>query len=338
MPLDLSLIARVKAAAYALTAVALWLVLALHLLPTLLAGLLVYSLVTTLAPALQRRVPGVHAHWLVVALLAILVVGSLTLAIGATVQFLSSENGNPAAFFERLTPLIERAHAQLPMFIVDRLPDDSKEMRTAVMDWLAEHTAELQVAGKQAVRVVVQLIIGILLGAMLALHSARQRLPGGLLSAALKGRAVHLVSAFRDVVFAQVKISALNTVITGGFLLVGLPLFGVSLPLAKTLIVLTFVVGLLPAIGNLISNSLIFVVALSHSLLVALAALAFLVVIHKLEYFLSARLLGMRIQAFAWELLIAMLVMESLFGTAGLIAAPIYYAYVKRELREEGLI
>jgi predicted PurR-regulated permease PerM len=338
MPPHLTSIAGVKAAAFAFAAAALCLVLALHLLPTLLAGLLVYSLVMALAPTLQRRVPGVHAHWLVVALLAIVVVGIFTLAIGATVAFLNSKNGNPTVFFERLAPLIERAHAQLPSFIVDRLPEDSKEMRTAVMDWLGEHTAELQVAGKQAVRVVVQLVIGIVLGAMLALRSAQQHSQGGPLSVALKARAVLLVTAFHDVVFAQVKISALNTLFTGGFLLVGLPLFGVSLPLAKTLIILTFVVGLLPVIGNLISNTLIFVVALSHSLLVALAAFAFLVVIHKLEYFLSARLLGMRIQAFAWELLIAMLVMEALFGTGGLIAAPIYYAYVKRELREEGLI
>jgi len=212
------------------------------------------------------------------------------------------------------------------------------EMRTAVMDWLGEHTAQLQVAGKQAVRVIVQLIIGIVLGAMLALHSAHERPQSGPLSTVLNARASHLVSAFRDVVFAQIKISALNTLFTGGFLLIGLPLFGVSLPLAKTLVILTFVVGLLPVIGNLISNTFIFVVALSNSMLVALAALAFLIVIHKLEYFFSARLLGARIQAFSWELLIAMLVMESLFGTAGLIAAPIYYAYVKRELREAHLI
>jgi predicted PurR-regulated permease PerM len=331
-------IARLNAAAYLLTAAALCFVLGLHLLPTLFAGLLVYSLVTALAATLQRHVPGVHAHWLVVALLAILVVGFFTLAIAAGVDFLTSKNGNPSAFFERLTPLIERAHAQLPQFIVDRLPDDSADMRTAVMDWLGEHTAQVQVAGKQAVRVVVQLIIGIVLGVLLALHGAHDRPPGGPLSVALNARAAHLVHAFRDVVFAQIKISALNTLLTGGFLLIGLPLFGVTLPLAKTLVVLTFVVGLLPVIGNLISNTLIFVVALSHSLFVAIAALAFLVVIHKLEYFLSARLLGMRIQAFAWELLIAMLVMETLFGTAGLIAAPIYYAYVKRELREAGLI
>ncbi len=309
--------ARLNAAAYALTAAALSFVLALHLLPTLFAGLLVYALVTALAPALQRHVPGVHAHWLVVALLAILVVGVLTLAIVAAVAFLNSENGNPALFFERLTPLIDRARTQLPAFIVDRLPDDSTEMRA---------------------RVIVQLIIGIVLGAMLALHSAHERLQSGPLSAVLSARAAHLVSAFRDVVFAQVKISALNTLFTGGFLLIGLPLFGVSLPLAKTLVILTFVVGLLPVIGNLISNTLIFVVALSNSMFVAVAALAFLIVIHKLEYFFSARLLGARIQAFSWELLIAMLAMESLFGTAGLIAAPIYYAYVKRELREAALI
>jgi len=331
-------IARLNAAAYLLTAAALSSVLALHLLPTLLAGLLVYALVTALAPVLQRHAPGVHAHWLVVALLAIIVVGVLTLAIAAAVAFLNSENGNPVLFFERLTPLIDRAHAQLPAFIVDRLPDDSAEMRTAVIDWLGDHTAQLQIAGKQAVRVIVQLIIGIVLGAMLALHSARQRAQGGPLSLVLNARAAHLVSAFRDVVFAQLKISALNTVFTGAFLLIALPLFGVSLPLAKTLVVLTFAVGLLPVIGNLISNTLIFVVALSNSMFVALAALAYLIVIHKLEYFFSARLLGARIQAFAWELLIAMLLMESLFGTAGLIAAPIYYAYVKRELREARLI
>ena len=147
-----------------------------------------------------------------------------------------------------------------------------------------------------------------------------------------------MVTAFRDVVFAQVKISAVNTVLTGIFLLVVLPLFGVYLPLAKTLVVATFVVGLLPVIGNLISNTLIFVMGLSVSLWVAVAALAYLIIIHKLEYFLNARIIGTQIRARAWELLIAMLFMEAVFGATGLIAAPIYYAYLKRELESERLI
>jgi predicted PurR-regulated permease PerM len=91
-------------------------------------------------------------------------------------------------------------------------------------------------------------------------------------------------------------------------------------------------------VGNLISNTVIFVVSLSHSLGVAAGALAFLVVIHKLEYFVNARIVGSEIQARAWELLLVMLAMESAFGIAGLIAAPIYYAYLKSELAARGLI
>jgi predicted PurR-regulated permease PerM len=62
------------------------------------------------------------------------------------------------------------------------------------------------------------------------------------------------------------------------------------------------------------------------------------VVIHKLEYFVNARIIGSRIRARAWELLTAMLVMEAAFGIPGLIAAPIYYAYVKDELTARRLI
>ena len=61
-------------------------------------------------------------------------------------------------------------------------------------------------------------------------------------------------------------------------------------------------------------------------------------VIHKLEYFLNARIVGGQINAKAWELLTAMLVMESAFGLAGLVAAPIGYAWLKDELSQKGLI
>src|SRR5690606_19542109 len=143
---------------------------------------------------------------------------------------------------------------------------------------------------------------------------------------------------FRRVVFAQFWISAINTVFTALYLAVVLPGFGVNLPFTKTLIVVTFVAGLLPILGNLISNTVIFVVSLSQSLFVALGSLAYLIAIHKLEYFLNARIIGSHIRARAWELLLAMLVMEAAFGMPGLVAAPIYYAYLKDELREKDLI
>ena len=160
----------------------------------------------------------------------------------------------------------------------------------------------------------------------------------GPLVRALTNRARRLGGAFRCVVFAQVRISALNAVLTGLYLLVLVPWTGTHLPLAKTMVAVTFITGLLPVIGNLISNTVIVVVSLSVSPLLAAASLVFLIVIHKLEYFVNARVMGGRIQARAWELLIAMLAMEAVFGLPGLVAAPIYYAYLKRELAAEKLI
>ena len=79
-------------------------------------------------------------------------------------------------------------------------------------------------------------------------------------------------------------------------------------------------------------------VALSLSVWVALAALIFLIGIHKLEYFLNAHIVGTRIRARAWEILLAMLVMEAAFGLPGVVAAAIYYAYLKRELKAAELL
>ena len=70
----------------------------------------------------------------------------------------------------------------------------------------------------------------------------------------------------------------------------------------------------------------------------AIASLVFLVVIHKLEYFLNARIVGTSIESRAWELLAAMVAIEAVFGIYGLIAAPIYYAYVKDELMDRELV
>jgi len=64
----------------------------------------------------------------------------------------------------------------------------------------------------------------------------------------------------------------------------------------------------------------------------------FLIVIHKFEYFLNARIVGSQIRARAWELLVAMLLFEAAFGLPGVVAAPIFYAYLKSELEAERLI
>jgi hypothetical protein len=90
-----------------------------------------------------------------------------------------------------------------------------------------------------------------------------------------------LATAYQNIVFAPIKISLSNTVLTAILLLGALPLAGIHVPLAKTLVVITFVVGLLPVIGNLLSNTAVTIAGLSVSLWVGVTALGFLILIHK---------------------------------------------------------
>ncbi|MGN6656483.1 MAG: hypothetical protein ACTHJ9_14205 [Rhodanobacter sp.] len=329
----------ITVASYVLVAVALLLVIDLHLLPALLAGLLVFELVQSMAPLLGGRISGDRARLLVVAVLAAIVVGLLLLLILGAVSLLRHELGNPQLFWqEQLMPLVEKARQQLPPALVNNLPDSVDDLRVGAIDLLHRHAATLQLAGKGAARAFVHILIGLVLGAIVALGRARPAHEVGPLAAALSLRCHRLAEAFHNIVFAQIKISLLNTLFTAIFLLGVLPLFGVHVPLAKTLVVVTFIVGLLPVIGNLISNTAITIAGLSVSLGVGVAALAFLVLIHKFEYFLNARIVGTQIRARAWELLLAMLLMEAAFGLPGVIAAPIYYAYLKLELEAWGLV
>ena len=325
-------------ASWVIAATALILTVKLHLLPALLAGLLVYELVHVPAPFLQRRLSGERAKLLAVALLTVTVVGLVALAIVGAVAFLRGEAGSLAALLKKAAEILEEARAALPPAVVERLPATTDELTHMSARWLREHAAEVQIVGKEAGRAFVHILIGMVIGAIVSLHEARPLHEFRPLARALVERAARVGEAFRRVVFAQVRIAAINTVFTGIYLALVLPLFDVKLPLTKTLIAITFLAGLLPVIGNVISNSIIFIVSLSQSIYVAAASLLFLVVIHKLEYFLNARIVGSQIRARAWELLLAMLTMEAAFGIAGLIAAPIYYAYLKDELRDRGLV
>lgn len=325
-------------ASWILAGLAMILVLRLHLFPALAAGCLVYQLVQLAVPLIQRRLSGSRSRLVAVTGLAIITVGIVALAILGIIAFLKSDTGNLEMLFQKLEHILIEARTKLPASVADFLPGNVDDLKAVASDWVGEHSKEVQMLGKEAMRVFVRMLIGMVIGALVSLHECGPSFFAMPLTGALTQRAIRFGAAFRNIVFAQIRISAINTVLTAIFLLVICPLFGFPLPLTKTMIAVTFLAGLLPIIGNLISNTLIVVVALSVSLYAAVAALVFLIVVHKLEYFLNARIVGSRIHAHAWELLIAMITLEAAFGVAGLIAAPIYYAYIKRELADAKLI
>ena len=129
--------------------------------------------------------------------------------------------------------------------------------------------------------------------------------------------------SFATVMGAQLTISLINTMLTAIFVL------GVRLPHGPLVIAITFLCGLVPIVGNLVSNTIIVFLALTVSLKLAIGALVFLVLIHKLEYFLNSKIIGSRIRNPVWLTLIALIIGERLMGIPGLILAPVVLNYLR---------
>jgi predicted PurR-regulated permease PerM len=132
--------------------------------------------------------------------------------------------------------------------------------------------------------------------------------------------------SFATVMGAQITISLINTTLTAIFVV------AVRLPYGPLVVAITFLCGLVPIVGNLVSNTVIVFLALTVSLKLAIGALVFLVAIHKLEYFLNSKIIGERIRNPVWLTLIALIIGERLMGIPGLILAPVVLNYVRVDM------
>ncbi|MBC3920273.1 AI-2E family transporter [Undibacterium sp. CY18W] len=325
-------------ASYVLAAIALLLVLKAGLVVALFSGLLVFSLIHVMAPAIERRFKHRQPRMIAVAFLSFVMIIAVIVVIWGVHVFLRSDAGNLHNLLQRLADIIEASRSQLPEWVSTNLPEDVDDLRSIMTDWLREHAGEAKQLVPEAGHLIVHLLLGMIIGSMVALRDASGDRNNKPFAAAMLQRVSNLGQIFHKIVFAQVQISLINTVMTAIYLFAILPMAGIHLPLTKTMIAITFVAGLIPVAGNIISNTVIVIVALSHSLNVAIASLVFMIVIHKAEYFLNARIIGAQVNARAWELLTAILVMETLFGVPGVVAAPVFYAYIKKELSDRGLV
>ena len=129
--------------------------------------------------------------------------------------------------------------------------------------------------------------------------------------------------SFATVMGAQIAISAINTLLTAIFVL------ATDMPHPVIIIGVTFSCGLLPVIGNLVSNTIITIIGFTVSPQMALIALLFLIAIHKLEYFLNSRIIGSRIRTPVWLMLLGLIVGERTMGLCGMILAPVLLYYLK---------
>jgi predicted PurR-regulated permease PerM len=327
---------HITTTSYLLAVAAVILVLSFHLIPAAFAGLSVYVLTLKLARHLPKNMSRV-ARKVALGVVVTCVIACLT-SIGAAIwSFVGSSHGI-AALLTTVVDTLGSLRHKLPDSIADVLPTTIEDLREQLVAIVGDHVQKISVVGMESFKIFAHILLGMVVGGMAAVHHFHEHETVPPLIGALRSRLRNLTMAFDKVVFAQVKISALNTTLTAIYLLVVLPLFGISLPMATILVLFTFAVGMLPVVGNLVSNTLIVVISLGVSPAVGVASLLFLVLIHKAEYFLNARIVGHEVQATAWELLSAMLLMEAVFGIVGLVAAPVLYAWLKAETREQQMI
>jgi len=314
-------------------------ILGFHLVPGLVAGLLVHVLLQKMTGLLHGpRLSKGTAKFLSVLLLGALAGGLSATVVLLLLAFIRGHVGNLPDLIQRVMDALEHIRPRLeswgvPRSLTETLPD---RLEAVFSDWLEPHAAKLTQAGGRIGRFIVHAGIGIVVG-LLAFFRHGPATSGPLAQSLLE-RVRRLAEAFETVVFAQVEISALNTGLTSIYLFMVLPILGAYLPLSGTLVAVAFVAGMLPVIGNLISNTAIVIISLGVSPWIAILSLLFLVTIHKLEYFLNAKIIGGRIGAATWETLLSLVGFEAAFGIPGLVIAPIVYAYVKRELRDRNLV
>jgi predicted PurR-regulated permease PerM len=211
---------------------------------------------------------------------------------------------------------------------------DYASLKSLALTEVQDRVGNLGRYAREATLQLAMLIIGLVVSVSLFLNAKWETesdpdvVKGSMYSTVVRELALRFetfYASFARVIGAQILISLINTALTTVFLVWN------QFHYATVIIVLTFLFGLLPIIGNLLSNTLIVGVAFTISPRMALFALIFLVVIHKCEYFLNSKIIGDRIKNPIWLTLIGLVLGEKLMGIPGMILAPVVLHYIKVE-------
>ena len=314
----------------------LLLVLALHLLVALVAGLAVFALHRALSRRLGRRLPVNWASHLATLLLLLALALLLVLAIDRLVDL--RDGFGLSELLQLLADTLEKIRGRLPGWLAERIPATQDAFNSVAAQWLRSHAGSIEVWGHHTLRGLAYVLAGLVIGLIASASGHRHPAAPTPIMQAWRARLAQLEQAFVDVVAAQLRIALINTALTAAYLWLLLPSLGYRVPLSGTLVWVTFLASLLPVVGNLLSNTAIVLASLTVAPALAALSLAFLVGVHKLEYFLNARIVGGRIKVPTYELLAAMLLLEAAFGLTGVVAAPIYVAWATRELRARNVL
>ena len=317
-------IAAPRKASYALFVLALFVVSRFDLAPFLLAGLVSYMILDVT----ERRLLGAGARstmarWAAVAVFALM----SSLLAWIFIKFLRVGMARLPILLDTALP---RFAAFSDRFGFDFPADNAKELRDLVVASVRENSASVGKTSTLLTRGFFQVIIAMFVAMMRFLTPASKEDAGHLydsLRREINARVALFMRSFERVVGAQVLISTLNTLLTTIFL------HAMGFHFKTFLTLTTFVCGMVPIVGNVISNVFIVASGLIVSERLAFIGLIYLVVIHKLGYLINSRILGGSIDTPMWMTLLGIVVGEAVMGVPGVLLAPALLHYAREEMR-----
>lgn len=308
---------------YGLMALMLLGVAVFHMGHVVLAALFAFMLMELIFRVVKIRVPGQAGRW-------IAAMGFIIAAVITTVVFMRFIKQTLLALpsivetaLPHIMDLAQRYGLDLPF-------ENFQDLREFANSKILGNALVITKASTLLTREVFHMIIGVAGSVLFFVSGKAPRYEANLFDAVRKEtnlRIRRFVFSFEKVFGAQVVISAINTLLTALFL------YTAALPHFAFLTTMTFIVGVIPILGNIITNTVISITALGISLKLAFLALAFLVFIHKLEYFLNSKIMGTSVNLPMWQMLIAILIGNTVLGIPGIMLAPAILHYIKSELQ-----
>jgi predicted PurR-regulated permease PerM len=329
-------------AAWVLIGALILYVMFVRLVGGVIAGLALYIILDRLAIALEKRIPGMAARTTALILVTLVGGGLIVGIVALSISFLQHHVDAIPAMMTQMAEILRSTRLWLGGYGHSLIPDfmtDAETFKIGIVEWLKTHADALKTGAGLAGVGLLHVIMGMLLAVVVFFRHVTQHddTLRGPLSIHLTMKMGRLAEAFARIASAQMKVSLFNTFITSLYLMILLAV-GKTIPFMTTLIVLTFLLGLIPIVGNIVSNAVLVILSLGVSGSVAIASAIFVIATSKLQYVLTSRMVGGEIDSQAWEILFAIIIGEAAFGISGVVMAPIVYAFIKRELRERALV
>lgn len=307
---------------YLLFACVVGLIIFLHLGPVVLAGFFSYMILDATHRNLAKRMNEFLARWLSVLfflLTAVIVAWLFWIFIRLSLLRLPDILSYAVP---KITDLAANYSINLPF-------ENPQQLRVLALESIRENARSITLESFVLTKDFFQIIL-IAFVAILRFMEGRRRLSDttwfGAVYEEFAQRVGSFMQEFEKVIGAQVVIAAVNTLLTGALLI------ALRLPYIRFLTLSTFMFGMLPVIGNIISNSLIAGTALMLSPQHAVVVLVALVVLHKAEYLLNSRIVSSRVDLPTWQTLLGILVGEMLMGIPGIILAPAVITHIRKEM------